>query len=403
MGNPNQTLKNRRQHGRGHHYEHGERNMQPSFDIKLIEDATYGCLAWLYGFAPGKSDIPISAEKAEAMLGDLIDEMLEPIQVTPYIRRLRQVYILGCTDRVGGSQKYNDMWLRLARAQSVKKLLEHLLRKEAKRPAVFASAMATKEKIPYFTGGGSRETRVRNRAVLIKLKNPPLPQSCKPFVGQAGRREALKIIKKALRDPRARRLLGQKKYEFMSAVVRLLEGGGNDEYLSESQIRDHCTRFFREHRKVYKELDKLMWADLYIKGKQYGMDSCPSVRSKRISWLTKLTNLILKDEKPHLFVLTSTSLMTELRNMVRDTCQDLDRIRSFLSACCDRIKGGRDSVHQSRSFAHALAQMIGDSWGISNMTSLLDNFIQISARGWMSKKERSGNSIYSEYIKVFGK
>jgi hypothetical protein len=89
--------------------------------------------------------------------------------------------------------------------------------------------------------------------------------------------------------------------------------------------------------------------------------------------------------------------------MVRDTCQDLDRIRSFLGACSDKIKGGRDSVLQSRSFAHTLAQMIGDSWGISNMTNLLDNFIQISARDWMSKKESSSNSIYSEYIKIFGK
>jgi len=94
--------------------------------------------------------------------------------------------------------------------------------------------------------------------------------------------------------------------------------------------------------------------------------------------------------------MTTISLVSEFQKLVRDKCRETNRIQISLTVYVQNIKKGRKSVSQAANWAKAmLAGLIGSREA--------ETFVERGVQRWIIEKEKSGNSIYSIYISVYGK
>jgi oligoribonuclease (3'-5' exoribonuclease) len=110
--------------------------------------------------------------------------------------------------------------------------------------------------------------------------------------------------------------------------------------------------------------------------------------------MSLLTNAVLAREKPELFVMSSDSLLSRVREIVRSKCGDSGLVLIVLNSLLAEIQTGRSAVHQYRNFQCAIAAALGGE-------SALQNFIERGARDWMAAKEGHANTVYSLYVEVW--
>ena len=384
------------------HYEPGEKK-SASHGVLSIAMKVRIFDAWVYGFPPGKATINMPVNMARIVFKPLIDEMLKPIEQVPNRKQLRNIKLFGCTDRVGGSKNYNDKNLRQKRADAFKSFLLTLLPSKGQHPKITAMPLQ-KNHLPYADKGGSALSRSRNRGVGVLFTRPPVPKGCyEPGTGPT-RREALDMIKKAIEGPQAKKVFSGLDYNFMNRIVNMLLKGGNDEYITEGQVRIAINNWGRELKKKISELKKLPAYQRDKLGKQHGMNPFPGFDApmlpkktvEREGWYAKFANKILLVEKPQLFSMTSISLITEFQKLVRDKCRETSLIPASLTVYVQNIKNGRKSVSQAANWAKAmLAGFIGSREA--------ETFIERGVQKWIIEKEKNGNSIYSIHASVYGK
>jgi hypothetical protein len=244
--------------------------------------------------------------------------------------------------------------------------------------------------------GGSAFLRARNRSVGILLTMPPIPSGCYAPNIKPSDKEIIEKLKKVIEDPKAVAVLGIKGKEFMNELIGLLIKGGNVDYISAKLIKDSVDRWLREYRPLYKKIDAMSPQEREKLGKTYNMEKYPSVSSEQIKWKSLLTNKIIQQTKPEVFIVYALNFLDTMRKLVIEKCGDVDLIWAVLPTHIQQIRGGINAVHNFRDFQHAIAEGIGG-------LSALDNFFEIGARNWITKKAETPNTLYSSYYKVYGK
>lgn len=348
--------------------------------------------AIVYGFPIGGSEIRMSFEEGKIILDPLLKEMLKYKEVArgTAFKDLWDVHLYGCTDRVQGSREYNDLKLRKQRAESLKSYLIQLFPKTSKQPKIFNKPLQ-KSLLPYVSKGRGWLERAQNRSVGILFVRPSLPPGCYDDGILPTINETTSAVKSALSKSIAKVRLGNEGWKFWNGFLVLIANKGNDEYITWEKIQKAIDRWSAQYRITYSKIEKLPPKERDNQGRLNGMKPFPNVRSEQIKWMSLLTNRILMREKPEVFTMTSISMLSRVREVVRNKCGDPDLILISLKALLDEFLLGRKAVHQYRNFRCAIAYAIGG-------LSALQNFIEVGVREWMENKEKQGNTIYSLFI-----
>jgi hypothetical protein len=382
--------------GTGTHYERGEKEaVTESKLVVALKPDVRVFDAVVYGFPVGKAEIRMSTTEGKMILQPLLKAMLEWKEIAPGTGRkgLWDVHLYGCTDQVQGSPEYDDRRLRLQRAAALKSYLAKLLPASSRQPAIFAKEMLQSQ-LTYLTPGQSRLERAQNRAVGVIFARPALPTGCYEDGVMPTISDTASIIRRALSLPIAKTRLGEDACRFWDRFLALVARRGNDEYLSWDAIQNAVTRWSAQYKVKYALIERLVPKARDELARLYRMGPFPSVRSDQIRWTSTLTNAVLAKEKPELFLMRSSSLLSRVREIVRSKCGDSDLVLISLKALLAEFQTGRSAVHQYRNFQCAIAAVVGGE-------SALQNFIERGARDWMTAKEGQADTVYSLYVEVW--
>ena len=115
----------------------------------------------------------------------------------------------------------------------------------------------------------------------------------------------------------------------------------------------------------------------------------------REGWYYELAHKIIYVEKPHLYAMTSTSLIAEFQKVVREKCRDIGLIQAVLPVYVRQIIGGRKAVDQGKNWAKAMLAGGGGS-------RAAETFVERGVQSFI-KRQEGRNSIYSVYSRTYGK
>lgn len=382
-------------------YEPGEKSSRSNLRLQMAgkpNPQDFDALIW--GFAPGKSTIDMSDAQARMIFAPLLHAIRQPQLRGGFMSQLRDVYIFGMTDQVGGPG-YNDLRLRARRAEAIAKLLRRLLGPVRNPPTIHWHAWRATGPGKYLNDGGTSLRRKRGRSVLIKLKCPPLPARCVPFAGPLGIQQALAVIRTGLSSHP--RILNPKERRLILALIKMIQNGGNDEFVTGPLIIKFVEQWVKAHRAENKRLQRLTDAALEKEGRKHGMWAMPRRGSARfMTWLGELTNRILQKTQPAVMQAKMLSLRTEWRDLVRDTCQDLSKILPYLRNWLNNFETGLEIVTKTTRSAQIrqIVKGLGE-WSSYIPADKFETIVQQAFRNRVRQLMRVPPSVYSTYSTVY--
>ena len=195
-------------------------------------------------------------------------------------------------------------------------------------------------------------------------------------------------------------------YQFFLNTINILQRGGDGEYVTRLQLKKFEKKFNSSWKKIYKEIEKCSREEKKKLAKEYrtpypcSVVYCPSsIESK---WISEITHMRLKTEKPELYDLPyeTESAGSQMRNIVVGYCKSggtaNDVINTSLKEVLKKLEDGRAYITKYDEAYRRGSNVIG---GGKEMMS----FVEKEMKKWIQLKERSGKSIYSGYLWTFKK